>query len=121
MKKIRLQTNFLEIPIVDENDEVVYMFRFDKRDENIKRFEKMSSDLEALEGEIKSTDDYESAREITKRNVDFIFGDGTFDALYQLNPSLSVIAAYFFMACQYIRDDLDVTNKETLAQYLYIG
>nr|WP_072513821.1 hypothetical protein [Ndongobacter massiliensis] len=118
MKKIRLQSNVIEIPLADEKDEVVYTFRFDKRDENVKRFDKALSEMGDLEEKMKGAGDYESARSFTKKNIDFVFGEGTFDALYKINPSLSIVSAYFLMACQYIRDELDVTREETLAKYI---
>lgn len=118
MKIIRLQSNFIEIPIADEKDEVVYTFRFDKRDENVRRFDKVLAEMGDLEEKVNNAKDYESARSFTKKNIDFVFGEGTFDALYKINPSLSIVSAYFFMACQYIRDELDVTREETIAKYI---
>lgn len=121
MRQIRLQSNFIEIPLVDDKGEVVETFKFDKTDEGIANLEKQYKKVTEM---AKSDENFESQakrKAFMKIAVDGTFGAGSFDKLYKLNPSLTIVSAYYLQMCLAIKEDInDMVDKndQVLNKYM---
>lgn len=117
MAKIKLKKNYIGIPIVDENDRTVYEVKFLMTDENIQKIYEQSEDLEELI-EVAENEDYQSAKDFCEVAIDGLFGEGTFNELYQLSESLIITVEYFAEIVLIIRDELSKTKALELQDYV---
>lgn len=117
MKPILLKSNKIEIPFQDDNGNVVLTLWFDKGDEPLKRiekeFDKIKKTEETMKGEEFETIDaaLEKGKESIKQAADSLFGAGSFEKLYELNPSIYVVADYVYQIAIGIKEELE---SETL-------
>lgn len=125
MKPILLKSNKIEIPFQDANGNVVLTLWFDKGDEPLKRiekeFEKLKETEEVMKGEeFKSVDaELEKGKESIKQVTDSLFGVGSFEKLYELNPSIYVVADYIYQISIGIKEELESeTLKDVENKYL---
>ena len=125
MKPILLKSNKIEIPFQDANGNVVLTLWFDKGDEPLKliekEFEKLKETEETMKGEqFESVDaELEKGKESIKQVADSLFGAGSFEKLYELNPSIYVVADYIYQIAIGIKEELEVeTLKDVEQKYL---
>lgn len=106
MKPIKLKKNQIEIPFVDEEGETVLTLHFDKTDKNIDRFFKAKDEVFGLDKEIGDTAEYSDSIEIVKKSYDAILGEGTFEKVYKINPSMPICLSYLLDIADGILENL---------------
>lgn len=117
MKAIQLRKNLIEIPFQNDKGEVELTLYFDKSDENIKRLHKSINELNDLK-DIKE-DDFDEAKKVIKKITDSIFGNGSFDKLYELNPSIQIIGVYLYQIAIGIKEEFEEEDlKDIERKYL---
>lgn len=87
--KIQTQTPSIPIEIGD------LKLKFDMTDENIKR---LYDSKDEVEKELETIDDsdFEGMKKVLNKSIDFLLGKGTFDKIYDVSPSVIIIAQYFW-------------------------
>lgn len=121
MAVIKLQSNFIEFPFENEKGEVVLTLKFDKSDENFKQLEKTYDELNKKMGKINEQEEseVEQGKEILKEAVDQIFGEGSFDKMYQLSPSILLVFKYLVQMVEGIYQEINIDkDTELLKKYL---
>lgn len=121
MKKIVIKKNTIDIPLVDENDNIVKVFSFDQSDEHINEFYKTQKKAQEIMSEIKEDEEeFEKTKEFLKGLFDKTFHDGDFDFAYAINPSLLIVATYFLQLCQIVAEEINPkkAEEEIFKQYL---
>ena len=125
MKPILLKSNKIEIPFQDANGNVVLTLWFDKGDEPLKKLEKEFEKIKETQKELEivGDDDFESSfdksKESIKQAADALFGIGSFEKLYDLNPSISIVADYVSQIAIGIKEELESeTLKDVENKYL---
>ena len=125
MKPILLKSNKIEIPFQDANGNVVLTLWFDKGDEPLKKLEKEFEKIKETQKELEivGDDDFEASfdksKESIKQAADVLFGIGSFKKLYDLNPSISIVADYICQIAIGIKEELESeTLKDVQNKYL---
>ena len=125
MKPILLKSNKIEIPFQDTDGNVVLTLWFDKGDEPLKKLEKEFEKIKETQKELEivGDDDFESSfdksKESIKQAADVLFGIGSFEKLYDLNPSISIVADYVHQIAIGIKEELESeTLKDVEQKYL---
>lgn len=125
MKPIQIKSNKIEIPFQDADENVVMTLWFDKGDEPLKRLEKEFEKIQKIEKTYKGNEyetidaALEKGKESIKRVADSLFGEGSFDKLYELNPSIYVVTDYIYQIAIGIKEELEAeTIKDVEKQYL---
>ncbi|MEH7236753.1 hypothetical protein [Bacillus sp. JJ1562] len=114
---IKIQTEKPVIPIEIGNVKL----EFEISDENIKRLyesqEKYKEELKNLEGE-----DFDAAKEAVKKALDFFLGEGAFDKIYEISPSIILITKYFWQIVEGLEEELikkaGSTQQQKAKKYL---
>lgn len=114
---IRIQTEKPVIPI--EIGDV--HLEFEITDENIKRFydtqDQMQKELQKIQG-----DDFESAKKVLQKSLDYFLGDGSFDKIYEVSPSIIVITKYFWAIVEGLEGEIinkaEATSKQKAQKYI---
>lgn len=103
---IRIQTEKTEIPI--ELGEL--RFAFSVSDESVKEFSKnaesVQKELERLAARPDDEKGLELAKEALKKGYDAMFGEGTFEKVYELSPSVLIVMKYFQQIAEGIHEEL---------------
>lgn len=119
MKQIRLKSNFINIPIVDDEGNTVVSFKFEHTDEALKAMEKRTQEVALQSKDDTNFENEEKAKDFIKNAIDLTFGEGSFDKLYNLNPSISIVSAYFFQMCLAVSEEMDRNrNVQDIEKYL---
>lgn len=121
MTVIKLQSNFIEFPFEDAEGNIVLTLKFDKSDENIKKLEQSIEQFEKEKTKLKNKKDatFEDGKKVFKRSIDSVFGEGSFDDMYQLSPSTIIIGEYFIQMAEGIFSELNNENtQKKLDKYL---
>lgn len=117
---IKIQTQQTFIPI--ELGELE--FKFDLTDESISNFRKeavkVQKELEKLSDD---EDAHEQAKNILNRGFDLMLGEGSFEQIYNLTPSVLVLIDYFAAVITGISDEIDkrghtVSQRDKVEKYL---
>lgn len=91
---IKIQTKQTSIP-VEIGD---LKFDFDVTDESVKNFHKNAENIQKeIENIDLNTDDensFEQAKEVLDRGFTVMLGEGTFDKIYEMSPSLMICLQY---------------------------
>lgn len=121
MAVIKLQSNFIEFPFENNEGKTVLILKFDKSDDNIKKLEKSIDQFEKEEKKLmaKQNATFEDGKKVFKKSIDSVFGEGSFDAMFDLSPSTLIIKEYFAQMVEGIFDEInnDKTQKK-LDKYL---
>lgn len=93
MKTVKLKSKDIIIPFEDTNGEIVLELSF-KRDDSIlveiiESIEEVTKKFESYEKSEEFT--YETAKERVKEAIDTWLGDGVFDKLFNLSPSVTMV------------------------------
>lgn len=92
-------------------------FEFDISDESIKSFreEALKAEKEFHSISVNEEDEkaLEQARNVLKRAYDLFFGEGAFEKIYELSPSVMICMNYFVQIVEGIESEL---NKRGLSQ-----
>lgn len=106
---VLIKTHIKTIKLEDANHNILGEIQFDMSDENVKRLDATIRHIE------KETSNYTSEADFgkfLKMTIDEILGNGTFDMLYQLSPSLLLTAVNFNKIADEIKYEI---QKETKA------
>lgn len=120
MKTILIQTNKIEIPFNDKDGNTVLTLYFDKSDKNIQRFYDQYEEIQKLSAEV-TENNVDEAKDYLKQVFDAILGEGSFDKVYDINPSIIVVAAYLLQIVEGIYQELQSTSgagEDILNRYL---
>lgn len=117
MKAIQLRRNTLDIPFLNESGEAVLTLHFDRSDENIEKFRETFPKLEKKIEEVEKSDkeiSIEETRDFLKETTDSFLGIGSFDALYQLNPSTNIVTLYLYQIAVGIKEELEAEDLKAV-------
>ena len=120
MKTILIQTNKIEIPFNDSEGNTLLTLYFDKSDKNIQRFYDQYEEIQKLSAEM-TENNVDEAKDYLKQVFDAILGEGSFDKVYDINPSIIVVAAYLLQIVEGIYQELQSTSgagQDVLKKYL---
>lgn len=108
---IKIQTQTTQIPI--EIGEVT--LHFDMSDENI---DKLFRAQETFEKDIAKVDkdDIEGLKEILRKTYDLLLGEGSFDKVYTLSPSVVILTQYFWSIYEGIVEEVEKRAGKTKMQ-----
>lgn len=100
-----------------------FKFEFQANDDNLKRLSLMSDELKEKAGAIESETDlqaFENMQGFTKDCWDGVFGEGSFDKVYEFSGGSTMIAiTYFLEAVDGINEEYNKqVNTDQLAKYL---
>lgn len=122
MKAIQLVTNTIDIPF-EKDGEILFTLHFDRTDENKKMlnksFKKLEKKMNKLEkkGEDEVTIDEGIA--FLKDVADELLGIGSFDKMYEVNPSFEIVAKYLYLIMIGIKEEFeDEDLKAVESKYL---
>jgi len=119
-RKIRIQKNYIPIEFEDDKGEVVLELRFDKSDEAIDRLYKQDEIIkELMETVDESNNEMEETKNFVRQCFDGVLGEGSFNKVYEINPSCLIILQYFIQSIVMIREELDdFEGAAAIEQYL---
>lgn len=122
MKPIQLRKTTIDIPFLDDKGNEQLVLHFDRSDENIKRlyasFDDIQNKAKAFEKE-NYEDDFEEATAFVKETMDSILGEGSFDKVYALSPSIFIVVTYFYQLAIGIKEELELEDLNAMeAKYL---
>ncbi|GEN30232.1 hypothetical protein HNQ35_000065 [Cerasibacillus quisquiliarum] len=98
--KIQTQTHVIPIEIGDVKLE------FDMSDENIKRLFDSENEIMKKISEVDSND-FDAQKKAIKEIIDATLGDGSFDKLYNLSPSVFIVVEYFMQIAQGLKEEIN--------------
>lgn len=103
---IKIQTRKTEIPI-----EIGHLkFAFDVSDDSIQKFREQALEVEKEFHSISVDEDDEKALEqakaVLKKGFDMMLGDGAFEQIYKLSPSIMLCMDYFVQVVQGINEEV---------------
>lgn len=116
MEAIQLRKTSIEIPFVDEKGNVTLTLHFDKSDDSINRLFSMSDELEKLSKKLEKNASLDDAKEFVKITYDKLFGEGTFEKVYELSHSTINSVIYLLQISQGIQDELEQEEIQNLAK-----
>lgn len=119
MAVIKLKSNLMKFDFENENGEVVETITFDKSDSNIKHFWEKYKEIQKMQFvEEDEEANFETVTREVKGYMDDLFGEGSFDKLYALNPSILIVSTYFLQMATQIREEIDRDQQdEIIKQY----
>lgn len=98
---IKIQTEEPVIPI--EIGEL--RFEFKLTDDNIQRLYDAHDDVKKEFENIKQ-DDLETAKNTVKKALDYILGEGAFDKIYKISPSIIIVVKYFWQITEGLEGEI---------------
>ena len=115
---IKIEKKQTEIPI-EIGD---LKFAFDVTDESIQRFRenaiKIQQELETIDDE---EENMENAKAILGKGFDVILGDGAFEKVYQMTPSIPYLLNYFIQLVNGLSDELSALGAIEERAQKYLG
>ena len=103
---IKIQTEKPEIPVEIGN----LRFSFDLSDESIKKFRKEALEVQKEFHSITVSEDdeeaLEQAKSVLKRGFELILGEGSFEKIYDMSPSVMTCMNYFVQLEEGIEQEL---------------
>lgn len=123
MRPIKIVENVIEIPF-EKDGKVVETLYFDKSDDAMQRMlkqgEKVTSSAKIADTE--DQDQIERTRVVLKEAYDDIFGEGSFDKIYKINPSVAIMTNYLVEIMNGIfAEMMESMTTQTLSNYLKSG
>lgn len=79
---------------------------FDMSDENLKKLYDADLDIRRKINEV-DENDFEAQKKAISEIVDAMLGDGSFDKLYELSPSIFIIVEYFIQISQGLKEEVN--------------
>lgn len=103
---IKIQTKKSEIP-VEIGDE---KFAFDVSDESIKNFReealKVQKEFHSIGADADEEKALEEAKKVLKRGFEVMLGEGAFEKIYAISPSVMICMQYFVQLAEGIEREL---------------
>src|SRR5690625_3042422 len=75
-------------------------------DENIKKLFNSEHDIMKMIDEV-DKNDFDAQKEAIKEIIDALLGDGSFDKLYKLSPSVFIVVEYFMQIAQGLKEEVN--------------
>src|SRR5690625_7963601 len=75
-------------------------------DENIKKLFNSEHDIMKKISEV-DKNDFEAQKKAIKEIIDALLGDGSFDKLYDLSPSIFIVVEYFMQIAQGLKEEIN--------------
>lgn len=97
--KIQTKTHVIPIEIGDVK------LGFDMSDENIEKLFDSEHDIMKKISEV-DKNDFEAQKKAIKEIIDALLGDGSFDKLYDLSPSIFIVVEYFMQIAQGLKEEI---------------
>lgn len=121
--KLTIQQNTIPIEFENpETGEVALTLYFDKSDESIEKMYKQDEVIKQLNNELEDKQnegDMEDTKKIVRECFDSVLGEGSFEKVYDLNPSCLIILQYYLAAVVHIRQELDdFEGAKSLQKYI---
>lgn len=79
---------------------------FDMSDENLQKLFDAEHDIMKKIDEV-DKNDFEGQKEAIKEIIDALLGDGSFDKLYKLSPSVFIVVEYFMQIAQGLKEEVN--------------
>lgn len=120
MKAIQLKKTVIDIPF-EKDGETVLTLHFDRSDAHVKQFYSLLDNLEkkVVSLEEKENLEWQDTEATIKEITDAMLGEGSFEEIYQLNPSLSIVTQYLYMIAIGIKEELEEEDlKAVESKYL---
>lgn len=122
MKAIQLVTNTIEIPF-EKDGEVLFTLYFDRTDENKKRlrkaFKKLEGKTEVFEKKGEEDTALDEGISFVKDVANKLLGEGSFEKMYEINPSFEIVAKYLYLIMIGIKEEFEVEDlKAVESKYL---
>lgn len=122
MKAIQLVTNTIEIPF-EKDGEVLFTLYFDRTDENKKRVQKSFKELEGKLNEFEKKGEDDTALDegisFVKGVANNLLGEGSFEKMYEVNPSFEIVAKYLYLIMIGIKEEFEEEDlKAVESKYL---
>lgn len=123
-KVIKIRQNYIPVLFEDDNGELKHELRFYKTDDNIERLTKIGPTIEKLQKDIQKNEEngnvtLKQAKKLLKESMNGIFGEGSFEKLYKINPSVFIVVEYYILAIGAVVEELDeIGNTAELEKYL---
>lgn len=116
---IKIQTEKPVIPV--ELGDILLEFAID--DDSIKTFQKTGTKLEKELKELEGSDNIEALKTALKKGYDTLFGEGSFERVYQQTPSVTLCVQYFVQISEGIQKELEarsltITQSQKVEKYL---
>lgn len=123
MRAIKLVTNTIDIPFEDEKGKVLFTLHFDRTDENKKRLMKSFEDLDEKMKELTAKKEDEITLDegvaFLKETTDELLGEGSFEKMYEVNPSFDIVAKYLYLIMIGIKEEFEEEDlKAVESKYL---
>ncbi|MGL4697131.1 hypothetical protein [Enterococcus larvae] len=120
MVKIELLDTRIEIPFEDKEGNVVETLYFDRSDDSLQKLEKSIGVVEKKMKELEESESgWDTSKTFVKEAIDTVFGEGSFEKLYKISPSIQIIMHYFLQMAIGIRKQIaDEQSEEKLKKYL---
>lgn len=122
MKPIKVVENVIEIPF-EKDGKVVETLYFDKSDEAMEKLITESTEVTKVSSsEMNESDKIKETQRALKNAYDSIFGDGSYDKIYKLNPSVAIMTTYLVNIVNGIfAEMMDGMTTRTIGSYLKSG
>ena len=98
--KIQTKTHVIPIEVGDVK------LAFDMSDENLKKLYDADLDIRRKINEV-DENDFEAQKKAISEIVDAMLGDGSFDKLYELSPSIFIVVEYFIQISQGLKEEVN--------------
>src|SRR5690625_1083660 len=109
---IKIQTKTTQIPIEFGDELTLY---FDMSDENIQKLFKAQETFEQEVSKI-NNDDIDGLKEMLRKAYTLMLGNGAFDKLYELSPSVVILTNYFWEIAKGLVDEIEKRAGQTQMQ-----
>lgn len=117
---IKIQTQKTGIPVVIGELE----FTFETSDQSVKNFRQNAIDIQKELNEIKIDDEenwLETSKDVLRRGYDLLLGDGAFEKVYEVTPSVMVTMQYLTQIVEGLTNELNAlgyNNADKVKKYL---
>lgn len=117
MKAIQLRKTTIDIPFMDGEKEL-FTLHFDRSDKNIERLYNDYDELIKNTESITEETPLEEVKPFVKDFTDSILGEGSFDKLYEISPSLQIVMIYIMQITIGIKEEVEQEDIKDLEKQL---
>lgn len=110
VKAINIKSTVVKVPFVDDEGNTKLELSFDKKDITEQKITDLQNEMlknVALMSNQEEKNDFEQLKTVMTTVIDGIFGEGSFDKLYELSPSWSIVLHYFIEMIELIKTETE--------------
>lgn len=110
VKAINIKSTVVKVPFVDDEGNTRLELSFDKKDITEQKITDLQNEMlknVALMSNQEEKNDFEQLKTVMTTVIDGIFGEGSFDKLYELSPSWSIVLHYFIEMIELIKTETE--------------